>query len=371
MSTATQVAIAMPFIVGLMALVIDSGWAHVCTAELHIGADAASLAAASSLARGESPYYSANEVAKENVVAGEPIDLSPDDVIVGDWDGSTFTPNPEGDAVRVVARRLGLPNFLGAFFGRPTFDLGAESYATVHPDNTWPCMMFAENDFIMNGSGRVSGYDSMTGLPAPVSMCSNSKSVRMSGTYRLDGDFHPGVDGTLSVTGAAVMTGDSSPLTSPYTLSRSSMPGSGMSLPASIKTSASLSTGVYVRRGDLSIGAKGEVVITSGPVDIYIDGDVDINGSGFVNTTADPHQLTIHVIGSHTVNINGSSAFYGVIDAPDSDVKLNGTASFWGAVAASTIDHNGSGDVHLDQSLAEELDLDVPGSGWGCAILVR
>jgi hypothetical protein len=71
------------------------------------------------------------------------------------------------------------------------------------------------------------------------------------------------------------------------------------------------------------------------------------------------------------MKINGSSSFYGVIDAPDSDVKLNGTASFWGAVAASTIDHNGSGDVHLDQSLAEALDLDVPGSGWGCAILVR
>ena len=88
----------------------------------------------------------------------------------------------------------------------------------------------------------------------------------------------------------------------------------------------------------------------TGPTTIYTNGDFNQTGDGIINTTTDPHDLTIYSMGE-SVKINGDADFYGTIVAPNAEVVMGGSAEFYGALVGLTVKLHGNFNIHVDESL--------------------
>lgn len=137
-------AIALPVLVGSVALAIDVGLMLSARTQLQSAADAAALAGMQSLrddgsvsgARAEAEAY-----AGRNVAIGENVELDAGDVTVGrfDFDSNTFSPGAGfgAPAIRVVARRdQGSPAgplrlFFAPIVGIRSADVVADAIATL------------------------------------------------------------------------------------------------------------------------------------------------------------------------------------------------------------------------------------------------
>jgi cytoskeletal protein CcmA (bactofilin family) len=106
---------------------------------------------------------------------------------------------------------------------------------------------------------------------------------------------------------------------------------------------------------------QGDLTFTGdGKVELYVEGDVSLSGSGGTVTTApggehDATRVEINVIGDSTVDIQGMS-FTGVINAPKSTVDMdedNGVgAEVFGAVVAETVQGDNGAQIHYDEDLS-------------------
>ena len=142
------VAIVILFVAAVFA--IDVARIHVVRSELRTATDAAARAAVESLGRTESEadaIEAALAIARLNPVAGEPLDLDPDQIVFGsaqqNADG-TFTfsegtgsdPNAIANSVRVLGERTSTsPNgevgtFFGGLFGVDNFETTQSATAT-------------------------------------------------------------------------------------------------------------------------------------------------------------------------------------------------------------------------------------------------
>ena len=97
-----------------------------------------------------------------------------------------------------------------------------------------------------------------------------------------------------------------------------------------------------------------------GKVELYVEGDVSLSGSGGTVTTApggehDATRVEINVIGDSTVDIQEMS-FTGVINAPKSKVDMdenNGVgAEVFGAVVAQKVQGDNGAQIHYDEDLS-------------------
>ena len=104
---------------------------------------------------------------------------------------------------------------------------------------------------------------------------------------------------------------------------------------------------------EVDIIGQAQLVIT-GPTNIYVAGDAHFAGGGIVNTTQDPHDLTIYSNGGDLL-LNGGSGFYGAILAPDSEVTLSGDADFYGTILGNGLDLMGTVKIHVDETLVDDL----------------
>lgn len=115
---------------------------------------------------------------------------------------------------------------------------------------------------------------------------------------------------------------------------------------------------IYIT-GDLA-QASNTSIITEGPVEIYVDGDVDIRSNGIVNLTTVTTDLKIYGSGPNAkedqvFNINSNSDFYGVIYAPEALVDLDSNADIFGAVVGGIIDIDANMRLHYDEALQDLL----------------
>ncbi|WP_372370622.1 hypothetical protein [Candidatus Uabimicrobium sp. HlEnr_7] len=102
-------------------------------------------------------------------------------------------------------------------------------------------------------------------------------------------------------------------------------------------------TEIYVQ-GDLTINAGGGIVIPQGAtLKLFISGKATFNGHSVTNETIDPQNLQVKIAHISTssstddVKLNGTSDFYGIMYAPDANVKILGTNQFFGNIAANRI----------------------------------
>jgi hypothetical protein len=159
-----------------------------------------------------------------------------------------------------------------------------------------------------------------------------------------------------------IANGLASPPVTPYDQS-----SAGVTFTASTRTltlsnaSLTLGGGLY---NFCNLTASGTSTITVAPTaqtEIFIDspddpnsgcpsgsGSLNLSGSStFVNQSLNPLALQIYVYGfnngTNKVTLSGSSAMYGVLYAPQSQVTLSGTGRVYGGVAGRTLTISGSG----------------------------
>ena len=139
-SIAVVLAIVLVVTIAVAALVIDLGYARLVQAQLQAAADASALAGVSELNGTDEGMDQARltavEVASLNLAHGEGVVLDPNDanaangdVVLGTWDGASFSPNTVADevnAVQIIARETELVPLLSAVaFQREELGAGA------------------------------------------------------------------------------------------------------------------------------------------------------------------------------------------------------------------------------------------------------
>ena len=122
---------------------------------------------------------------------------------------------------------------------------------------------------------------------------------------------------------------------------------------------------IYVT-GDVSTkgnGAQdGSIVIVNGVnVKMYVGGNIDVGGNGFVNNNGNAASLSIYGINppagvSRSFSLGGSATFYGTVYAPGFDLVLNGGGNggqFVGSLAGKTASLKGNVQIRYDESLGQ------------------
>jgi len=159
-AVAVVVAVIIVMLLGFAALVIDLGYFFVTGNELQNIADASALAATRQLGAtyqslpgaAQATYVcddptpikaAAQDVASKNHAGGKDnIIVNDADIIIGQWDGSSFTPTlNQPDAVRVIARRDQSANgaittFFAKLLGIDTLDVSKDAIAALTGQST-------------------------------------------------------------------------------------------------------------------------------------------------------------------------------------------------------------------------------------------
>lgn len=120
-------------------------------------------------------------------------------------------------------------------------------------------------------------------------------------------------------------------------------------------TGGPLGNGTYCFH-DLSVGGHATLPVT-GPVTVYITGQMEVVGGTTVGNPSDPTDLMVYVTSDATATItagafDGESVFYGALYAPDAVIAIGGEAQIFGAIAADTISIAGDARIHYDEALA-------------------
>lgn len=119
--------------------------------------------------------------------------------------------------------------------------------------------------------------------------------------------------------------------------------------------------------GDITVGGgSGAIVIANGTnrsLNLYAAGDVSISGSGAMNLTNSPPNMTVYgtrtqaevaTLGYQEFTLSGNAAYAGLVYAPNAEVEAKGGGSsgrFDGAIIAQTVKFTGNYDFHYDVQL--------------------
>jgi hypothetical protein len=121
----------------------------------------------------------------------------------------------------------------------------------------------------------------------------------------------------------------------------------------------------------ISVSANAKILLVPdasgnyGPVRFFVEGSssgssvIQLTGSAIVNPTTVPGNLQVWYNGSKGVLMAGNSNFYGVLYAPNSDIKIAGNGTYYGALLGNSVLNTGNGAIHFDTALKEA------GGTWG------
>lgn len=121
-------------------------------------------------------------------------------------------------------------------------------------------------------------------------------------------------------------------------------------------TGGPLGNGTYCYR-NLTIQGGGALT-ASGPVTVYMTGELIARGNSTVGVPSNPRQMVIQMSASAEATLEqgtltGSTEFYGGLYAPDSIITISGNAEIYGSVVARQVDVTGSAYVHYDEALTD------------------
>ncbi len=384
-ATLVLVAVLLFVMMGFAALSVDVG--HLCavTTEQQNTADAAALAGASALQDDlleDDVLERALHVIGINQKSQGYLSLDDQIIEIGRWSSTTgeFTQMDLADledafAVRVVAKHPEMPYFFAPIFGKYSTDVTREAVAVA----SGSCGGIWGLQGVTAGGGIIT--DSYNSLEGPYDqaaaydngdLCSGM-GIKVNGNFEINGDVMAGFGYDVTVSGGAgeitgITTNNSGGLDGPsvdlgdYDFNndndtigltdggRSPWRRGSLDLGLSGQENLPLDPGTYVL-DELKL-AGGSTITVSGPTTIYVRGSIDAVGGTIVNTTGNPHNLTIIALGTD-VKINGGTGFYGAIIAPFADVVLTGTADFYGAVIGLTVNIGGDFVFHVDESLVQ------------------
>lgn len=112
----------------------------------------------------------------------------------------------------------------------------------------------------------------------------------------------------------------------------------------------------------LKVSGNGQLV-PLGPVEIYVDGTIQISGNGVATYQNKPPNFILYSTGEANVSVSGNAAFYGGIYAPESYVTVSGNGAIYGAVVSEDYHQSGNAAIHFDEAMK-----DVGASGGGAEV---
>ena len=149
--------------------------------------------------------------------------------------------------------------------------------------------------------------------------------------------------------GGTLLPTDAGPLPSGYY----STTGNWIQPPASTLTI--IGPAIIYAPNDFDV--EGSIIIdpsSTGPVQIYVGGNLTIAGNGIDNQTLRPKNLAIFCIGnppSTAQVINTATPFYGTVYAPNSPLVVNSNPTIYGALVGQSVTFNGTPTIHYDLDL--------------------
>ena len=383
------VTVLLAVLLAFAGLVIDLGHLFVVRSTLHNAADAASLAAVSSLTYGpDEVRKQAQLLAQQHNVGGTPVALVLADIELGTWEIGTkeFTvlaPAEEAnaDSVRVTAQRSKDRNdpislFFMRIFGHETSDVKvvAVSY------RMGPCGggIIGQKKVTLSSSSSTDSYNSELGPYSAASAGDNGDvcscgDIELNSSSAVNGDARPGPDKTVILNDSSYVTGSTNPGGCPILddieFGDIATNNDNGNIPAVTDDGKDpFEMGPYdlaLSNGDSLTMPGGRyyfnsVVLNSsstlsfaGPTVMYVTGLFELNSSGIMNPGQNPRDLVVMISSTLEVQLGNSVDFYGVIYAPDAHVVSNSNVDFYGAVMGEEVSLNSSGAVHYDESLYE------------------
>jgi len=108
--------------------------------------------------------------------------------------------------------------------------------------------------------------------------------------------------------------------------------------------------------GNMTTAGNAFVEIPAGVhVTYYVEGDIKVTGSTFINRSNIASNLQINGVspasGTNTMHVSGNSDFIGVVNAPHYDLTITGSGDFSGAFIGNTAKISGGASVHYDEAL--------------------
>ncbi len=386
------VAATLVVLVGFVVLSVDVGHIYNSRTDMQNAVDSGALAGASGLPEGTSVVYArTTEYAGRNAVAGTPVAAGELTVVIGNWEASrgeffpltgaeTVSPN----AVRVVGRRNGVPLYFAPIFGVSTTSIQRSAISTV---GSGKCLgIWGLEGITGDGNLLTDSYISEDGgygggnVHPNGDICSN-QDIFLNGSVGIHGDAMFGEGYTLETSGnayeiwgvvddhccdpvappidmvAASNTNDNNliGLTDDGSLDPFALGPWDFLVEGNSGRNLTLNGGSYYFTS-ASLGGQATVTVTGvdGPTVIFLDGPGDFSGGGLINLTQEPANLIIYSTGA-TLVVSGNAGFYGAVIAPNAIVQLTGTSDFYGTIMARILDIDGTADVHVDETLVENL----------------
>jgi hypothetical protein len=381
-------------------LAVDVGRIRLAAAEVQNSADAAARAGADSLPistaktiQNTSDTAAANGVIDEDTSQATPngarinpgIEIDPDeDLEFGIWNpnatdpmkrwtwiatgGGAITkndPRQRTNAVHVTARRIrdrdnSIPLILAQILpnGPSSTDINrdATAYVSAGPSN-FGFVGIDKVDSNGNGATVDSWRDGKNGTGGGVGSDGNIN----LGNGDVYGDARPGTGKSLNQGPNSEVTGWTYPLD--YKLADRYPPVAASEYANATPTNPNPPTAnqpLILAGGATANTAKKYICsglkhpdpfTANGYIILYVNGDVDIQGSQLMSSGNPPvpAKIQIRVIGAHSVDLGGSSTQYCQVYAPQSTVTVHGTPGFYGQIVGKTLTFKGTSNLHYDE----------------------
>lgn len=391
---AVVAALMLAVFIGMAGLVVDLGYLFVVRSMLQNAADAGSLAAAASLSYGpEEARNQAQLLAGYHTVHGSPVALTPADIELGTWDMQTkvFSVLPasqedQANSVRVTAHRSAgsnnpIPLFFMPVFGKNTSDVRARSVAYFQPPLCGA--IIGESGVELESSTRTDSYNSTSGPYSPTMANQNGDTcscgdISLTSSATVNGDATPGPGGTVHLSSSAVVTGSTAPgfcpTLPPVALGDVATNNDNGSIPHELTLEnddqVTLTGGRYYFTS-LILEGNSQLRVT-GPSVVYVTEVFNMQSGSIVNQSNDPKDLSILISSSDDVDLESSTAFHGVIYAPNARVELQSSTEFFGAILADWVNMQSSAQVHYDEALADLSvlsDMELPLIATGSSLM--
>jgi hypothetical protein len=375
---------AMTAFIAVSSLAVDYGRVQLVKSELQAAADAAARAGAAGIDSGNA-VADAIWCAAQNHADGSPVTLATtgSDVQVGHWDeaaGQFIDGGYPRDAVRVIAVRSAergnaVQLAFASLLGRKSMDLSVKSVA--RKISAQPTGIVGIDSISMSGSSSDSYWSPTGECGGNNGLIASNGDIKLLGSSDLLGNARPGPSHRVLVSGAAHVTGSTTPATELMSFpngdaGRYNFDHNNAMVPSFAMQSGSLVLGDNQRItlpgghyyfNNITLSGTASVSFT-GPAVVYCYGNVTMTGN--VSTqNVQPRNLKLVMVPGPTgnapgsVTLNGNAALYAIIYAPQSPLTIWGSGDLYGSVIAKSLTTGGSAKIHYDLSLGNGRTIET------------
>jgi hypothetical protein len=357
---------------GLVSLAVDLGRVRMVHAQMQAATDAAAFGAAIQLPTADFNFIEqeAIDVAALNKADLSSVAVVRSDIEFGIFDptdrtftvlakgnGGTSDPRHGANAVRVTAKRPSIPLYFAKIVGVSSSNARTVAAAFIRGGPTKFGIVGLEG---IDSNGNKATIDSYNAAKGPYSGVTKGENATAASNKVIDlgngdilGDARPGPGfGPLQHGPNGGATGWTAELETPLVYPPASVPGGATQLPnqkTPIQGGTPGNPRIY-QTTNFPLVKNGTTTFT-GPVQVYVTGAVDLKGNTVVTPSNVPANLEIFVVGPGPVSMNGTTAFYAHLYAPQADLNFHGTPDFYGTIVARSILFKGTADIHYDESL--------------------